>query len=93
MSTVKKCMIAIATLAVVSGTFVPAANAGNKWKNPIVHGIGIGVGLGIIGALSRPRVQTVYVQQPAYVHCGYQNNFIGYDAYGRQMYQQVQVCN
>lgn len=83
----------MATLAVVSGTFVTAANAGNKWKKPLVNGIGIGVGLGIISALSRPRVQTVYVQQPTYVHCGYQNRFIGYDAYGRQMYQPVRICN
>lgn len=93
MNTVKTCMIAIATLVVVSGTFVSTANAGNKWKKPLVNGLGIGVGIGIVSALTRPRAQTYYVQQPAYVHCGYQNRFVGYDGYGRQMYQRVQVCN
>lgn len=86
-------MIAITTLAVVSGTLVSTANAGNKWKNPLVKGLGIGVGIGIVGALTRPRAHTVYVQQPTYVQCGYQNRFIGYDGYGRRLYSQVQVCN
>lgn len=86
-------MIAIATLAVVSGTFISTANAGSKWKHSVANGIGLGVGIGIVSAITRPRAQTVYVQQPTYVQCGYQNRFVGYDGYGRQMFQRVQVCN
>lgn len=93
MNTIKKSIIAIATLAVVSSTFVSVTNAGNHWQRPLVNGLGIGVGLGIVGALSRPHGQTVVLQQPSYAHCGYQNRFVGYDGYGRQMYQRVQICN
>lgn len=93
MNTMKKSIIAIATLAVVSSAFVSTASAGNYWKKPLVNGLGIGVGMGIVGALTRPRPHAVVLQQPSYVHCGYQNRFVGYDGYGRQMYQRVQVCN
>lgn len=94
MNTFKKSVIAIATVSTLAVAAAAPAHAGNYWKKPLAQGIGLGVGLGIAGAILAPRTQTVVVAQPTYVAptCYTQARQF-YDAYGVLRVQHVQVCN
>ncbi len=106
MNTFKKSVIAIATLATVSSMTVSAAHAGNNWwKKPLAQGIGVGVGLGIVGAIvNNNRPNTVVVHQPAFhqpvvytapaprpQNCTMASS-VSIDQWGNQHTQQTKTC-
>ena len=76
----------IAMIAAGSVAAPSQAQAGGKLVGALIGGVVAGA---IIGAATRP----VYAA-PAYgtVYCSWQNQFKGYDAYGRAVYHRVQVC-
>lgn len=85
-NTFRKTMIAgAAGIAMIAAGSVAAptdANANGKLVGALIGGAVVGA---IIGAAS----------QPAYaapVYCSWQDQFKGYDAYGRAVYHRVQVC-
>lgn len=61
MNVFKKSVIAVLTVATLTGASVSTAQAGKWWKKPLVTGIGVGVGLGVTSAIinnNRPRYVT-----------------------------------
>ena len=89
MTKIRKTMIA----AMTALTLVPAmsmanpteAQAGGKAAAALIGGAILG---GIIASQVRPAYAT-----PVYTtSCWYENKFVGYDAYGRQVFQKTQVC-
>ncbi len=89
MTKIRKTAIA----AMTALTLVPAlsvanpgeAQAGGKAAAALIGGAIIG---GIIASHARP----VYAAPVYQTSCWYENKFVGYDAYGRQVFQKTQVC-
>ena len=84
-----------AAFAMIAGSSLATpteAHAGGKHIGAAILG-GIVAGA-IIGGASRsyaqPSYGVVYQPQP---RCWKENQFVGYDGYGRQVFQRVTVCN
>ena len=76
----------IAAGAVAAPSQAQASNLGAA----LVGGLIVG---GIIGAAaSRPVYAAPVYAAPVYRTCSWQNQFVGYNAYGQAVYQKVKVC-
>lgn len=87
MNTFKKSMIAILTIATVSGANISTAQAGKWWKKPLVTGIGVGVGLGVTSAI-------INHNRPRYVERNCWNERVTYrNSYGEYFTKIERVCD
>ena len=92
MKTVRNTVIAgVAGFAMIAaGSLVtPSQAQANNLGAALVGGLIVG---GLIGAAaSRPVYAAPIYGTPVYA-CSWQNQFIGYNAYGQAVYQKVSIC-